>query len=141
MHFQFNGWGNKYPAGRDKGVTGELYKQNFFPQAQFTPIDFVLEGGSIESDGLGSLLTTRSCLLSKNRNPDYSQSQIETLLKDQLGMEQILWLDHGALAGDDTDGHIDTLARFVNPETICYAQCLDSADPHFSALTAMERSA
>lgn len=138
MHFQFNGWGNKYPAGLDRGVTEELYKQNFFPQAQFTPIEFVLEGGSIESDGLGSLLTTRSCLLSKNRNPHYSESRIETLLKDQLGVEQILWLDHGELAGDDTDGHIDTLARFVNPETICYAQCLNPADPHFSGLTAME---
>jgi agmatine/peptidylarginine deiminase len=101
-------------------------------------MDFVLEGGAIESDGAGTLLTTSSCLLSKNRNPSLSKTQIEAQLKQYLGLERILWLDHGYLAGDDTDAHIDTLARLCDAQTIAYVQCLDSSDEHFEALQAME---
>jgi agmatine/peptidylarginine deiminase len=138
LHFQFNGWGGRYPAERDSLVIPELHNQSFFPQAQLEAVDFVLEGGSIETDGHGALLTTRSCLLAKNRNPGYSEKEIEQLLKERLGVQHVLWLDHGGLLGDDTDGHIDTLARFVNPTTICYTQCVDPTDPHFHTLSAME---
>lgn len=138
LNFQFNGWGNKYPALRDNLVTAELYNQSFFPQAELSAINFVLEGGSLETDGLGTLLTTRRCLHPKNRNPDYNQDQIEQMLKEHLGMQQILWLDEGQLVGDDTDGHIDTLARFVNSKTICYTQCLNAQDENFTSLAAME---
>jgi agmatine deiminase len=138
-HFKFNGWGHRHPAQLDSEVTAALHGQNFFPQAEWRPVDFVLEGGSIEVDGKGNLLTTRTCLLSKNRNPDYSQQQIETLLKEHLGARQIFWLENGVLDGDETDGHIDTLARFINPEMICYSQCQDSLDPQFYGLNEMEK--
>ncbi len=138
LNFKFNGWGDKYPALQDNLVASQLHNQSFFPQAQFNQINFVLEGGSIETDGAGSLLTTRSCLLSKNRNPDYNQNQIEDLLKKHLGQQQILWLDHGYLQGNDTDGHIDELARFINPQTIGYTQCTEIGDEHFESLAAME---
>jgi agmatine/peptidylarginine deiminase len=96
-----------------------------------------LEGGSIESDGKGTLLTTSECLLSANRN-NTSKIDIEQELKTQFGLKQILWLNHGYLAGDDTDSHVDTLARFCNENTIAYVKCLDSDDEHFDALRKME---
>jgi len=138
LNFQFNGWGNKHPSNYDNLVATELYRQNFFPQTEFNKVDFVLEGGSIEVDGSGTLLTTRSCLLLGNRNPECSPAQIEQILKDKLGIEQILWLEEGGLVGDDTDGHIDALVRFVNSETLCYSQCLDPSDEQFASLAAME---
>lgn len=138
LNFQFNGWGNRYPAQRDNLVTAELFDQSFFPQAQFSAVNFVLEGGSIETDGLGTLLTTRNCLLSKNRNPDYSQTQIEQLLQNQLNVQQTIWLEHDGLRGDDSDGHVDTLARFVSAETICYSHCLDPADENAASLKSLE---
>ena len=99
----------------------------------------VLEGGSIESDGAGTLLITAACLLSPNRNPHLSREQIESLLKEQLGVERILWLHRGWLAGDDTDSHIDTLARLCPDDTILYTACDDPADEHFEELAAMKR--
>ncbi len=139
LNFQFNGWGNKYPAERDNQILAQLYDQDFFPQSQLTSIDFVLEGGSIEVDGEGTLLTTTECLLSQQRNPNFNQSQIESLLKEHLQVKQVLWLEHGHIAGDDTDGHIDTLARFINSETICYIQSRDPTDENYLSLKAMEK--
>ncbi len=102
-------------------------------------MDFVLEGGSIESDGAGTLLTTSECLLTPSRNPSMDRTAIEQLLEEVLGgVDRILWLNHGYLAGDDTDSHIDTLARFCAPDHICYVTCPDVADEHYSALAAME---
>ena len=101
-------------------------------------LDFVFEGGSIESDGRGTLMTTSACLLSPNRNPGLTQQQIEERLLRWFHAERVLWLDHGYLAGDDTDSHIDTLARFCPGGTIAYVQCTDPADEHYEALTAME---
>jgi agmatine deiminase len=101
-------------------------------------VDFVLEGGSIESDGAGTLLTTSECLLTPSRNPSMDRTAIEQLLEEVLGVDRILWLNHGYLAGDDTDSHIDTLARFCAPDHICYVTCPDVADEHYSALAAME---
>lgn len=135
--FSFNGWGGKYPSDKDNAVNQNLAKQNAFADAAVESINFVLEGGSIDVDGEGTLLTTESCLLAKTRNPTLSREQIETQLKDLFGVERILWLKHGAMAGDDTDGHIDTLARFTDPETICHLACDDPNDQHYSDLQAM----
>jgi len=100
-------------------------------------LDFVLEGGSIESDGEGTVLTTAECLLSENRN-NKSKEEIENRLKELFGLKQVLWLNHGYLAGDDTDSHVDTLARFCSADTITYIKCGDETDEHFEALKAME---
>jgi agmatine/peptidylarginine deiminase len=97
----------------------------------------VLEGGSIEVDGEGTLLTTESCLLNPNRNHGLNRAQIETELRRLLGVDRILWLKQGAIDGDDTDGHIDTLARFCDAGTIAYQACNDHNDPHYSGLRSM----
>ena len=101
-------------------------------------LGFVLEGGSIESDGLGTLLTTSECLLSPNRNGQMSRDEIEEYLCSVFHLKQVLWLDHGYLAGDDTDSHVDTLARLCSPDTIAYVQCTDTQDEHYEALHQME---
>jgi len=121
LDFIFNGWGGKYPAERDNAITGSLIRQGIFGATPCRHIDFVLEGGSIDSDGQGRLLTTEACLLSRGRNPQLDKAGIEQALRKYLGTEHVLWLKHGALAGDDTDSHIDTLARFCDPHTITYA--------------------
>ncbi|CAB1276572.1 agmatine deiminase family protein [Candidatus Nitrosacidococcus tergens] len=140
LDFTFNGWGKKHKSELDNQVTQCLYQQHTFNQdITYQSLDFVLEGGSIETDGQGSLLTTEHCLLSKARNDSLSKEKITQKLKAWLGVERILWLCHGQLMGDDTDGHIDTLARFCNPETICYVACNDPQDSHFEDLKAMEK--
>lgn len=138
LDFTFNGWGNKYPAAQDNEITRTLAKQHAFGQTPVKTLPLVLEGGGIEVDGHGTLLTTSSCLLSPQRNPHLSKPDIEKQLKQVFGVERILWLDHGYLAGDDTDGHIDTLARFVDPHALCYIRCNDPADEHYDALKCME---
>lgn len=138
LDFTFNGWGNKYPADLDNQITRTLHLQTAFDETPLQTIDMVLEGGAIEVDGLGTLLTTSSCLLSSSRNPKLTQTQITEKLQTLLGLKRILWLDEGYLAGDDTDGHIDTLARFINPNAICYVSCDDTKDEHFKSLKAME---
>ena len=137
LDFQFNAWGNKYPCGNDNQITQELHKQNIFPNSHYQVENFVLEGGGIEVDGHGTLLTTKSCLLSPERNPEHTQAEIETLLKSQLGVDRVFWLEHGELLGDDTDGHIDTLARFINPTTIAYVICSPEDQDHYPTLQAM----
>ena len=137
LDFQFNGWGNKYPAQLDNRINWQVFARQL--KLPLQPIDFVLEGGSIDTDGADSVLTTSRCLLSPRRNPAYSQQQIEDVLRQSLGIEQILWLHHGALVGDDTDSHIDTLARFCNANTIMYAHCDESDTEHFSELDNMRR--
>lgn len=102
-------------------------------------LDFVLEGGSLESDGFGTLLTTSECLLSEFRNPSYTKEMIEQRLKEDFGLVRVLWLNHGYLEGDDTDSHIDTLARFCDRDTIAYVRCDDPVDAHFDALQNMEQ--
>ena len=142
LDFQFNGWGGKFPAELDNEINQQIVncqssdcKLHGFYESH---LDFVFEGGSIESDGRGTLLTTSECLLSPNRNPDLNRLQIEERLLRYFHAERVLWLDHGYLAGDDTDSHIDTLARFCPNDTIAYVQCTDPADEHYEALRAME---
>jgi agmatine deiminase len=137
--FCFNGWGMKFAANHDNQITRKLFKMEAFPEASYQNMNFfVFEGGSIESDGLGTLLTTEDCLLSPNRNDSLSKSEIEGCLKQFFGAERVLWLKNGYLSGDDTDSHIDTLARFCSHDTIAYVQCTDENDEHYEALKAME---
>jgi agmatine/peptidylarginine deiminase len=138
--FVFNGWGMKYPACHDNLITVKLFQANTFSRAakRLSMAPFVLEGGSIESDGKGTLLTTERCLCSPNRNAHLDRAQIEAELKRFFGAERVLWLENGYLEGDDTDSHIDTLARFCDAETIAYVQCTDESDAHYGELRAME---
>ncbi|MEM1326549.1 MAG: agmatine deiminase family protein [Bacteroidota bacterium] len=139
IDFKFNGWGLKFPANFDNLLIRRLWELNKFQNADFFSKNFVLEGGSIESDGAGTLLTTSECLLSPNRNPEFNKVEIEAHLKDFFGLKRVLWLDHGALEGDDTNAHIDTLARFCDEKTIAYVQCQDERDSHFNSLQKMEQ--
>ena len=139
--FVFNGWGMKFPANLDNLITRNLFAQSTFAD-NVLPVNmqpFVLEGGSIESDGQGTLLTTVECLSSVNRNEYLQKEELESYLKEILGFDRILWLENGYLAGDDTDSHIDTLARFCSEDTIAYVQCTDPEDEHFEELQAMEQ--
>lgn len=137
--FTFNGWGLKFAAALDNRITLKLWEGGHFSSdtAYKDCLDFVLEGGSIESDGEGTLLTTTECLLSDNRN-NLSKEALELRLKEYFGLKRILWLHHGYLTGDDTDSHVDTLARFCNADTIAYVKCEDETDEHFTALKQME---
>lgn len=137
LGFVFNGWGGKYDARLDNEIIARLYEQGAFSAVLLKRLELILEGGSIETDGAGNLLTTTRCLLSESRNGNLSQTAMEDQLKHWLGVEQVLWLRHGQLVGDDTDGHIDTLARFCNPHTLCYVACDDPKDEHYPELQAM----
>ncbi|MBR4712734.1 MAG: agmatine deiminase family protein [Paludibacteraceae bacterium] len=139
--FQFNGWGLKFPANYDNQITKSLFLSRVFSGkvGYMSLLYYVLEGGSIESDGAGTLMTTSQCLLSPNRNDHLTQPQVEEFLKNSFGVERVLWINHGYLAGDDTDSHVDTLARFCDVDTIAYVQCDDKTDEHYAALKLMER--
>ena len=133
LDFTFNGWGNKYDHGDDNTVTSRLRWS-----APVEEVPLVLEGGSLDTDGQGRLLVTERCLLHPNRNPELDREQLEARLRETLGVEEIWWLRHGELEGDDTDGHVDMLARFCSPERIAYMQCQDPEDHHHAELRAME---
>jgi agmatine/peptidylarginine deiminase len=137
LDFQFNAWGDKYHSSLDNAINSGIAGQHGYG-APLRQVDFVLEGGSIETDGRGTLLSTTTCLLNPNRNQGMTLPAVEAHLREHLGVERFLWLKHGHLAGDDTDAHIDTLARFVDAGTIAYVQCTDAADEHFEALAQME---
>jgi len=137
--FTFNGWGNKFESALDNQINHILVKQLSNINNQYQALDMVLEGGGIEINEHGVLLTTSECLLNKNRNPNLTPNDIEVLLKAHLGATRFLWVDHGYLAGDDTDSHIDTLVRFAPNNTLVYVKCDDESDEHFSALDAMEK--
>lgn len=138
LDFGFNGWGLKFSANLDNQVTQKLKKQGaLLPQANI--IGLILEGGSIESDGCGTILTTSQCLLSPNRNPQLTRQDLEGAMQSLFGAQRILWLEHGHLEGDDTDAHIDTLARLCPNDTIIYMACDNPADSHYEALQKMEQ--
>jgi agmatine deiminase len=138
LDFKFDAWGGKFEAELDNAVNRTLHKKGYMGITPLESIDFVLEGGAIESDGLGTIMTTSACLCNANRNGGLSKEVVEEKLKTYLGAKRVLWLDYGYLAGDDTDSHIDTLARFVSVDTIVYVQCLDEEDEHYEALQKME---
>lgn len=138
VDFCFNGWGMKFAACKDNLINSQLVKGSLLNGTYQNCRNFVLEGGSIESDGEGTLLTTSLCLLAPNRNDTLDKQEIEDYLKKSFNLKQVLWLDHGYLAGDDTDSHIDTLARLCPDHTICYVQCTDTEDEHYTELKKME---
>lgn len=139
LDFRFNGWGGKYSAELDNAITRQLHTAGAFGRIPLEDIDLVLEGGSVDTDGQGSLLTTSRCLLAPTRNPGLTREALESRLKALLGIERVLWLEHGYLAGDDTDSHIDTLARFCDAQTIAYVHCPDRQDEHYAELQHMEQ--
>ena len=137
--FTFNAWGMKFAADCDNLVTARMNEQGLFNMPMLNYRDLVLEGGSIETDGNGTVLTTTCCLTAPNRNDAITREQLEQTLLDRLGCVKMLWLNHGMLSGDDTGGHIDTLARFAPGGIILYNGCDDPSDEHFEPLMQMEQ--
>lgn len=138
IDFCFNGWGRKFKADLDNAINGKLYDAGIVKGEYEDCTSFVLEGGSIESDGKGTILTTSQCLLAPHRNQPMDKEEIEKCLKKMLHAERVLWLNHGNLIGDDTDGHVDTVARLAPNDTIVYMQCSDENDAQYADLKAME---
>jgi len=138
--FVFNGWGMKFPACHDNLITRQLFDSHTFAsdveRCDLTP--FVLEGGSIETDGCGTLMTTERCIFAPNRNSHLDEVLMNTALMCFFGTKRIIWLENGCLEGDDTDGHVDMLARFCDERTIAYVSCDDTDDTHFHSLQALE---
>ena len=130
LDFKFNGWGLKFPSNYDNTISRKIFNIH-------KSYNFVLEGGSIDTNG-EVLLTTSKCLLEENRNYPMTKEEIEKFLKNELFIKEIIWLNYGFLEGDDTDSHIDTLARFVNKDTIVYCKCEDKNDIHYEELKKME---
>jgi agmatine/peptidylarginine deiminase len=135
LDFHFTAWGGKFEAGLDDQIVATLADQGVFRAARRERIDFALEGGGIETDGAGTLLSTWTCL--HERHPDLPRAELTGKLEDWLRQDRTLWLDHGYLEGDDTDAHIDTLARFASADTIVYQGCDDPNDSHYAELQAM----
>lgn len=133
--FGFNGWGGKYELNFDPEVSSRIAQ---LADLKTFAHSFILEGGSVEVDGEGTCLTSKQCLLNPNRNPDLNQKEIEAVLKDSLGVSKVLWLVDG-LINDHTDGHIDTIARYVAPGVIACMETQDKTDPNFETLDAIAR--
>lgn len=139
LDFGFNGWGLKFASDKDNLVNLRLAKSGILNSELYrNNRDFELEGGSVDTDGEGTILTTTRCLCSPNRNGGKSKNEISEILQRRLGATHILWLDYGALQGDDTDSHIDTLARMAPGNSIIYTGCRDIDDPHFEELLHMK---
>lgn len=136
LDFRFNAWGLKFAADKDNLINRNIKANGALGNTPLdNHLDMVLEGGSIDTDGCGTILTTAECLLSPNRNGAWDIRRIEHELQQRLGAKRILWLNHGALDGDDTDSHIDTLARFTDEHTIVY--CRPDDDDNDSQATAL----
>ena len=138
LDFRFNGWGEKFAADKDNRINHTLYNKGVFSGERVDYDDFVLEGGSIESDGRGTVLTTSVCLMAPHRNQPMTQAEVEAVLKERLCARKIVWFDHGQLIGDDTDGHIDTIVRICPDNTLLYVGCDDENDPQYADLKALE---
>ncbi|MFV0480498.1 MAG: agmatine deiminase family protein [Campylobacteraceae bacterium] len=136
--FTFNAWGGKFNSSLDDMVNQNLFDKGYI-KGSLESIPMVLEGGSIDSNGNGVMLTTSKCLLEENRNSHLKKEQIDKRLKELFGLQKIIWLENGYLRGDDTDSHVDTLARFINENTIAYSTCEDESDEHFVELKNMEK--
>ncbi|MCK4737299.1 MAG: agmatine deiminase family protein [Sulfurimonas sp.] len=135
LDFTFTSWGGKFEASKDDAMSKSLQK---YYSKKLLHVDFILEGGAVESNGIDTVLTTSTCMLNKNRNSGLNTEQITKKLKQELGATNILYLEHGYLAGDDTDSHVDTLARFIDEKSIMYVQCNDEEDEHYKELKLME---
>jgi agmatine/peptidylarginine deiminase len=139
LDFCFNGWGKKFPAEKDNALNRHISKQEIIKGEYVNCLDFVLEGGSIESDGKGTVFTTSCCLLAPNRNQPLTKQEIEDRLLQEFHAQRILWIDYGHLEGDDTDGHIDTLVRICPNDTLLYVGCDDPDDSQYEDLQRMEK--
>ena len=139
LDFRFNGWGEKFAADKDNLINRTLHARGVFAGERVDYDDFVLEGGSIESDGRGTVLTTSVCLMAPNRNQPLSQAEVEQVLKERLCARKIVWFDHGQLIGDDTDGHIDTIVRVAPHDTLLYVGCDDAEDEQYEDFQALEK--
>ncbi len=138
LDFGFNGWGLKFAADKDNLANLYLNDRFVYDSGVYrNERDFELEGGSVDTDGRGTVLTTTRCLCSPNRNGGKSKAELNEILKQRLGASHVLWLDYGSLAGDDTDSHIDTLCRMAPGDTILFTGCRDMDDPHFEELLKM----
>lgn len=139
LDFQFNGWGMKFKAEKDNAIGQHLHAEKALDAPMENNLDFVLEGGAIESDGQGTIMTTSQCLLAPNRNQPLDRQDIEAELKRRLRATRVIWLDHGTLEGDDTDGHIDTIVRMAPDNTLLYMGCDDTNDSQYDDLKALEK--
>lgn len=139
LDYCFNGWGEKFEADLDNAINRRIYDEGKVKGEYVDCLDFVLEGGSIESDGEGTIFTTSCCLLAPHRNQPMTKAEIEARLKHDLCAERILWIDYGHLTGDDTDGHIDTLVRIAPNYTLLYIGCDDETDEQYDDLEKMEQ--
>ena len=137
LDFKFNGWGEKFEWQKDNAITANMAGLGAFDGIVEDHTDFVLEGGSIESDGKGTIFTTSSCLLAPHRNQPMTRAEIEERLLKTLHAVRIVWIEHGKLEGDDTDGHIDTTVRLAPDDTLLYIYS-DENDEHFTDFQAME---
>lgn len=138
LNLRFNGWGEKYPHDDDDALNQKLLASPSFQGVQSQNVDFILEGGSVESDGRDTIMTTRQCLLNPNRNKDLSKHAIERQLGLSFGATRVFWIDQANLPGDDTDAHIDTLARFCSADTIAYTASEDETHAQYDSLKNME---
>lgn len=138
LDFKFNGWGGKFEAAKDNEIGRKLHEAGVLRADIEDNLDFVLEGGAIESDGKGTVFTTSQCLLAPNRNQPLDRQGIEKELLRRLRAKRIVWIDHGNLIGDDTDGHIDTIVRVAPDDTLLYVGCNDSSDEQYDDLKALE---
>lgn len=138
LDFHFNGWGDKFEAAKDNAINRHLYDTGLLSGTYEPHLDFVLEGGAIESDGKGTIFTTSPCLLAPHRNQTMNRAEIEEYLINALQADRVVWIDHGSLIGDDTDGHIDTLVRIAPDDTLLYMACDDSEDEQYTELHLME---
>lgn len=139
LDFRFDGWGGKFPAARDDQVAAALHRTGALGDGPLERVELVLEGGSIESNGADTILTTQACLETATRNPHLTADALQQRLLEHFGAQRMIWLEHGAIVGDDTDGHVDMLARFAPDDTICYAACDDPGDEHYRPLQALAR--
>ncbi|GAB2517277.1 agmatine deiminase family protein [Lysobacter humi (ex Lee et al. 2017)] len=135
LDFRFTGWGGKFEASLDDALVERLEGEGLFRDAERAPVQFALEGGAIDTDGAGTLLTTWQCL--NQRHPQASREELSAKLAEWLAQDRVLWLEHGYLEGDDTDAHVDTLARFASRDSIVYQGCDDPTDSHYPHLRAM----
>ena len=139
LDFKFNGWGEKFAWKKDNAINLQLYYQGAFNAALENHQGFVLEGGSIESDGKGTLFTTSQCLLAPHRNQPFTRENIDSQLRNFFHVRNVVWLDHGNLVGDDTDGHIDTIVRVAPHDTLLYVGCDDAEDEQYEDFQALEK--